>query len=146
MVRLLSMKRRLNCLKPLDDQKTTLTKRFKEKRVKIIKQSITKLKKIHDAEQCLRQAVLIRNTYHSVKKLSADQIQQHLEEEKSEKENIIQSICDETASEQSPTADIKELFESEFQSQPAFPAMEEVPASSWSLFFSYFFGWLSHIY
>lgn len=113
MVRLLSMKRRLNCLKPLDDQKTSLAKRFKEKRVRIIKQSITKLKKIQDAEQCLRQAVLIRNTYHCVKQLSPNQIQKHMDEEKSEKENLIQSICDDNSNEQSP--DLNCLFESEFK-------------------------------
>lgn len=81
----------------------------------IIKQSITKLKKIQDAEQCLRQAVLIRNTYHCAKKLSADQIQRHMDNEKSEKENIIQSICDDNNS-RDQTRDITELFKSEFDS------------------------------
>lgn len=125
MVRLLSMKRRLNCLKPLDDQKTSLAKRFKEKRVRIIKQSITKLKKIQDAEQCLRQAVLIRNTYHCVKKLSANQIQKHLDEEKCEKENLIQSICDDSSNEISP--DINDLFEAEFKSTKSTELQESGP-------------------
>lgn len=89
MVRLVSMRKRMNFLKPIDDAKTAINKRLREKRTQLLKQSIKKLKKIPDAECCLRQAVLIRNTYQNVKQLSNEQIRQQIEKERNEKENII---------------------------------------------------------
>lgn len=55
-----------------------ILKRYKEKRTKILKQSLKKLKKIPDAEQCLRQAVLIRNTFIRAKDLSPRHFERQL--------------------------------------------------------------------
>lgn len=80
MVRVLSNnKRRLSCLKPIDDARTTVLKKLKESRHRVIRQSLNKLKMIPDAEQCLRQAVLIRNTFHCAKQLSPREIEKHLQ-------------------------------------------------------------------
>lgn len=78
MVKLLSMKKKLAFLDPIDDHCRKAMKRFKEKRTKILKQSLSKLKKIPDAEQCLRQAVLIRNTFIRAKDLSPKQYERQL--------------------------------------------------------------------
>jgi len=78
MVRLLNMKKKLNFLSPIEDPCRVIIKRFKEKRTKILKQSLHKLKKIPDAEQCLRQAVLIRNTFIRAKDLSPRQFERQL--------------------------------------------------------------------
>lgn len=63
---------------PMEDACRSVLKRFKEKRTKILKQSLSKLKKIPDAEQCLRQAVLIRNTFIRAKDLSPKQFERQL--------------------------------------------------------------------
>lgn len=78
MVKLLSMKKKLAFLEPIDDHCRKTIKKFKEKRTKILKQSLSKLKKIPDAEQCLRQAVLIRNTFIRAKDLSPKQYERQL--------------------------------------------------------------------
>lgn len=69
MVRLLSSKKK-DFLEPIDDPCKAVVKKFKQRRISILKQSLKKLKKIPDAEQCLRQAVLIRNTFIKAKDLS----------------------------------------------------------------------------
>lgn len=76
--------------------------------MEILKQSIRKLKKIPDAERCLRQAVLIRNTYNTAKQLTNDQIKHHITEENNEKENIIKSLCNDDM--QSSDDALEELF------------------------------------
>lgn len=78
MVKFLNMKKKLNFLEPIDDPCRAVIKKFKEKRTKILKQSLSKLKKIPDAEQCLRQAVLIRNTFIRAKDLSPKQFERQL--------------------------------------------------------------------
>lgn len=70
------MKRKL--IEPLNDPCRVVLKRFKEKRTKILKQSLKKLKDIPDAEQCLRQAVLIRNTFIRAKDLSPKTFERQL--------------------------------------------------------------------
>ena len=72
------MKRKLELLEPIEDPCRVVLKRFKEKRTKILKQSLKKLKKIPDAEQCLRQAVLIRNTFIHTKDLSPRHFERQL--------------------------------------------------------------------
>lgn len=72
------MKKKLGFLEPIEDPCKVIMKRFKEKRTKILKQSMSKLKKIPDAEQCLRQAVLIRNTFIRAKDLSPRQFERQL--------------------------------------------------------------------
>ncbi|XP_067937385.1 uncharacterized protein [Watersipora subatra] len=72
------MKRKLELLEPIEDPCRVVLKRFKEKRTKILKQSLKKLKKIPDAEQCLRQAVLIRNTFIRAKDLSPKHFERQL--------------------------------------------------------------------
>jgi len=47
---------------------------FKAKRIQVIKQCIKKLKKIEDVETCLREALLIKNTYHAAKLLTLNSI------------------------------------------------------------------------
>lgn len=75
----LSMKRKLELIAPIDeDPCKVVLRRFKEKRTKILKQSLRKLKEIPDAEQCLRQAVLIRNTFIRAKDLSPKQFERQL--------------------------------------------------------------------
>lgn len=72
------MKRKFDLVEPVDDPCRVVLKRFKEKRTKILKQSLKKLKKIPDAEQCLRQAVLIRNTFIRAKDLSPKTFERQL--------------------------------------------------------------------
>ena len=78
MVKFLSSKKKLPFLEPIENPCKVIIKRFKEKRTKILKQSMSKLKKIPDAEQCLRQAVLIRNTFIRAKDLSPRQFERQL--------------------------------------------------------------------
>lgn len=78
MVKFLSSKNKLPFLEPIENPCKVIIKRFKEKRTKILKQSMSKLKKIPDAEQCLRQAVLIRNTFIRAKDLSPRQFERQL--------------------------------------------------------------------
>ena len=59
----------------LEDACRAEVKMFKKKRTKVLKQSLSKLKKIPDAEQCLRRAVLIRNTFIRVKNLTPKQFE-----------------------------------------------------------------------
>lgn len=70
--------KRKELLEPLEDACRGVLKKFKEKRTKILKQSLGKLKRIPDAEQCLRQAVLIRNTFIRAKDLSPKQFERQL--------------------------------------------------------------------
>lgn len=72
------MKRKISLIEPIDDPVRIVAKRFKEKRTKILKQSLKKLKQIPDAEQCLRQAVLIRNTFIRAKDLSPKTFERQL--------------------------------------------------------------------
>lgn len=55
-----------------------------------MRQSLKKLKRIPDAELCLRQAVLIRNTYQTAKQLSGKQAVRQLKGKicSSDKENV----------------------------------------------------------
>lgn len=62
----------------VDEACRDVIKRFKERRTKILKQSLKKLKRIPDAERCLRQAVLIRNTFIKAKDYSPKQFERHL--------------------------------------------------------------------
>ena len=60
------------------DPLKSIMKKFRKKRTRIIEQSRCKLRKIHDAEQCLNQAVLIRNTIIRAKDLKPQQFERDL--------------------------------------------------------------------
>lgn len=59
----LTMKDRLGAKIQRSSLSTEGVKLFRRCRKKVLRTSLAKLKKIPDAEQCLRRAVLIRNTY-----------------------------------------------------------------------------------
>ena len=84
MVKLLGMRKKLKSQSPTDDARRVVIKKFKKNRTKILKQSLSKLKSIPDAEQCLRQAVLNRNAFIRAKDLSPKRLERQLITESAE--------------------------------------------------------------
>lgn len=74
----INMKRKISLIDPIDNPVVVIAKRFTEKRTRILKQSREKLNQIPDATQCLRQAVLIRNTFIRAKNLSPETFERQL--------------------------------------------------------------------